>query len=45
MRVLDGRKGLRIQVLLLGRGEPKEFNSWAEALRFVRRASDRQGLR
>lgn len=45
VRVLDGRQGLRIQVLLLGREETREFRSWAAALRFVRHASHRQGLR
>lgn len=45
LRVLHGRHGLRIQVLLLGRDDPREFRSWAAALRYVHRASDRQGLR
>lgn len=45
VRVIERRGGTRIQVVLLGRGEIREFRSWAGALRFMRRATAATGLR
>jgi hypothetical protein len=45
VRVLEGRLGTRIQVVVLGRDEVHEFSSWAMALQFVRQVSARSGLR
>ena len=45
VRVMEGRRGVRIQVVVLGRGEVCEFRSWEEALRFVRRTTSASGLR
>jgi hypothetical protein len=45
VRVMDGRRGLRIQVVVLGRGQVREFRTWDEALRFVRGATSASGLR
>ena len=45
VRVLEGRRGMRIQVVVLGRGRVREFGTWEEALRFVRRTTAASGLR
>jgi hypothetical protein len=36
VRVIEGRHGLRIQVLELGTREVREFGDWEAALDFVR---------
>lgn len=45
MRVIERRDGTRVQVHDLGSNEVREFRSWANALRFVRRLADEGGLR
>jgi len=45
VRVMEGRRGMRIQVVVLGRGQVCEFHTWEEALRFVRRTTATSGLR
>ena len=45
VRVMEGPRGMRIQVVVLGRRQVCEFHTWEEALRFVRRATSASGLR
>jgi len=45
VRVLEGRRGMRIQVVVLGHDQVREFGTWEEALRFVRRTTATSGLR
>lgn len=45
VRVMEGRRGVRIQVVVLGHGQVCEFHTWEEALRFVRTTTSASGLR